>query len=44
VKNLTSLVPFQDAVEVELRLEDLFADDDIGTNRMRDKIPSVVDD
>jgi hypothetical protein len=44
VKNLTSLVPFQGAVEVELRLEDLFAGDDIGTNTMRDKISSVVDD
>jgi hypothetical protein len=44
VKNPTSLVSSQGAVGVELVLEDLFAGDDVGANRMRDKIPSVVGD
>jgi hypothetical protein len=37
-----SLVPFQGAVRVELVLEDSFAGDDVGANRMRNKIPSVI--
>jgi hypothetical protein len=44
VKNPTSLVPFQGDVGVELMLEDLFAGDDIGANRTRDKILSVFGD
>jgi hypothetical protein len=44
VKNPTSLVPFQGVIGVELMLEDLFADDDVGANRMRDKVSSVVGD
>jgi hypothetical protein len=43
-KNPTSLVPFQGAVRVELVLEDPFLGDDVGANRTRDKIPSVVGD
>jgi hypothetical protein len=39
-----SLVPFQGAIGVELVLEDSFADDDVGANRMRDKIPSIIGD
>jgi hypothetical protein len=39
-----SLVPFQGAVGVELVLEDLFAGEDVGANRTRDKIPSVIGD
>jgi hypothetical protein len=44
VKDPPSLVPFQGAIGVELVLEDPFVDDDIGANRMRDKISSVVGD
>jgi hypothetical protein len=44
MKDPTSLVPFQSAIEVELVLEDPFADDDVGANRMSDKIPSVIGD
>jgi hypothetical protein len=44
VKNPTSLVPFQGAIGVKLVIEDSFAGDDIGANRMRDKIPSVIGD
>jgi hypothetical protein len=43
-KNPTSLVPFQGAIRVKLVLEDLFTDDDVGANRKREKIPSVVGD
>jgi hypothetical protein len=43
-KNSTSLVPFQGAVGVELVLEDPFASDDIGANRIRDEITCVVGD
>jgi hypothetical protein len=43
-KNTMSLVPFQGVIGVELVLEDLFADDGVGANRTRDKIPSVVGD
>jgi hypothetical protein len=41
-KNPMSIVTFQGAVGVELVLEDPFASDDVGANRMRDKISSVV--
>jgi hypothetical protein len=44
VKNPTSLVPLQGAIEVELVLEDPFVGDDVRVNRTRDKIPSVVGD
>jgi hypothetical protein len=44
VKNPASLVPFQGAVGVELVLEDPFAGDDVGDNRMRDKLPSILGD
>jgi hypothetical protein len=44
VKNPASLVPFQGAVGVELVLEDPFAGDDVGANRTRDKLPSIVGD
>jgi hypothetical protein len=44
VKDPTSLIPFQGVVGVELVLEDPFADDDVGANKMRDKIASVVGD
>jgi hypothetical protein len=44
VKNPTSLVPFQSAIGVELVLENPFADDDVGANRTRDKLPSIVGD
>jgi hypothetical protein len=37
-----NLVPFQGAVRVELVLEDSFAGDNVGANRTRDKIPSIV--
>jgi hypothetical protein len=43
-KNPTSLVPFKGAIRVEHVLEDPFASDEVGANRMRDKIPSVVGD
>jgi hypothetical protein len=39
-----SLVPFQRAVGVKLELENPFTVDDVGANRERDKIPSVVGD
>jgi hypothetical protein len=39
-----SLVPFQGAVKVELMLEDPFICDDVGANRTRDKISSVIGD
>jgi hypothetical protein len=38
------LIPFQGAVGVELLLEDPFVGDDVGANRTRDKISSVVGD
>jgi hypothetical protein len=44
VKNLTSLVLFQGGVGVELVLEDPFDGDNVGANRTRDKIQSVVGD
>jgi hypothetical protein len=44
VKNPTGLVPFQGDVGVEFVLEDPFIGDDVGANRMRDNIPSVVSD
>jgi hypothetical protein len=43
-KDPASLVPFQRAVRVEVVLEDPFVSDDVGANRVRDKIPCVVDD
>jgi hypothetical protein len=43
-KDPTSLVPLHDAVKVELVLEDPFVGDDIGDNRMREKISSIVPD
>jgi hypothetical protein len=43
-KDPASHVPFQRAVRVEVVLEDPFVGDDVGVNRVRDKIPSVVDD
>jgi hypothetical protein len=42
VKDPTSLVPFQGAVGIEFVLKDLFTGDDVGANRMRDKISSVA--
>jgi hypothetical protein len=39
-----NLVPLRGAIGVELVIEDPFAGDDVGANRMRDKIPSVVGD
>jgi hypothetical protein len=41
-KDSTSLVPLQGSIRVELVLEDPFYGDDVGANRTRDKIPSVV--
>jgi hypothetical protein len=38
------LIPFQGAIGVELLLEDPFVGDDVGANRTRDKISSVVGD
>jgi hypothetical protein len=43
-KDLTSLVLLQGAIGVELVLEDPFAGDNVGSNRMRGKISSVVGD
>jgi hypothetical protein len=43
-KDPTTLVPLHGAVGVELVLEDPFIGDDVGANRMRDKIPSIVGD
>jgi hypothetical protein len=43
-KDPACLVLFQGAVRVELALEDPFAGDDVGANRTRDKIPSVLGD
>jgi hypothetical protein len=39
-----SLVPFQCTIRVKLVLEDPFAIDDVGANKTRDKVPSVVGD
>jgi hypothetical protein len=39
-----SLVPFQGAIGVELVVENPFVGDDVGANRVRDKIPGVVGD
>jgi hypothetical protein len=44
VKDPTSLVLFQGSIGVELVLEDLFTGDDVGANKVRDKIPGVVGD
>jgi hypothetical protein len=44
VKNLMRLVPFQGAIRVQLVLEDPFASDNVGANKMRDKITNVVGD
>jgi hypothetical protein len=44
MKNPTSLVPFQGVVRVEVVLEDSFFSDDVGANKTRDMIPSVVGD
>jgi hypothetical protein len=43
-KDPASLIPFQGAVGVELVLEDSFAGDDIGANKTRDKLPSIIGD
>jgi hypothetical protein len=43
-KDPASLVSLQRAIRVELVLENPFVDDDIGANRVRDKIPGVIDD
>jgi hypothetical protein len=43
-KNPASLVPFQGAVRIELVLENPLADDDVGANMVRDKIPGFVGD
>jgi hypothetical protein len=40
----TSLVPVQGVIEIDLMLENPLADDDVGGNMTRDKIPSVVGD
>jgi hypothetical protein len=42
VKDPTSLIPFQGAIRIKLVLEDPFTGDDVGANKTRDKIPSVV--
>jgi hypothetical protein len=39
-----SLVPLRGIVGVELVLEDPFPSDDVGANKMRDKISSVIGD
>jgi hypothetical protein len=44
VKDPTSLVPLQGDIGVELVIEDPIVSDDVGANRTRDKIPSVVGD
>jgi hypothetical protein len=44
VKDPASLLPLQRAARVELVLENLFAGDDVGANRARNKIPCVVGD
>jgi hypothetical protein len=44
VKNPTNLVPFQGAIGIKLVLENPLADEDVGANGVRDKIPGVVDD
>jgi hypothetical protein len=43
-KNPASLVSFRGAVGIELVLENPLADDDVGANGVRDKIPGVVGD
>jgi hypothetical protein len=43
-KDPTSFVSFQRAVGVELVLENSFAGDDVGANRVKDKILGVVGD
>jgi hypothetical protein len=43
-KNPLSLVLFQGDIEVELVFEDPFAGDDVGANRTRDKLLSIVGD
>jgi hypothetical protein len=43
-KNQASLVPVQGAIRIGLVLENPHAGDDVGANRTRDKIPSVVGD
>jgi hypothetical protein len=44
VKDPASLIPFQGAIRIKLVLEDPFTGDDVGANKTRDKIPSVVGD
>jgi hypothetical protein len=44
MKDPMSLVLLQGVIRVELVLKDPFAGDDVGTNKTRDKIPSVVGD
>jgi hypothetical protein len=44
VKDPTSPVPLQSAIGVELVLHDPFAGDNVGANKMRDKVPRVVGD
>jgi hypothetical protein len=44
VKNPVSLVLFQATIGVELVPEDPFVGDDVGANKSRDKIPSIVGD
>jgi hypothetical protein len=39
-----SLVPIQEAFRIELVLINPLVGDDVGANRMRDKIPGVVGD
>jgi hypothetical protein len=43
-KDSACLVPFQRAIGVELVLEDPFTGDNVGANRARDKISSIVGD
>jgi hypothetical protein len=43
-KNPASLVSVQVVIGIELVLENPLTDDDVGANRMRDKILGVVDD
>jgi hypothetical protein len=43
-KNPTSLLSFQRVIEIELVLKNPLVVDDVGNNRVRDKIKSVVGD
>jgi hypothetical protein len=42
MKDPTSLVPIESTINQELVLEDLFASDDVGVGRPRNKGPCVI--